>query len=122
MRLNVQLELLEIAALQRDEVGFERWRRAVERKVQDSPVARAEYELTLGDGFSRFGKLRQAREHIQLAVQLAEQHGLHRVSFAAEAKLLEIERGSRTAPVKDFGTDAAVDSVAGQLRELRLSV
>jgi len=91
VRLRAIAELVELGAMTGDRVTFERWRRELSASYDDLPPEdRVDYELKVGTGLASFGHQAQAEQHLQRALDLAEQHRLGERLFTAEALLREL--------------------------------
>ena len=120
------INLLELAALDGSELVFEQHRR--ELAAAPLPVDLAtSYQLVAGQGCRRFGRLETARAALRTAVRLAEQHGLHQLSFEAEHELALVERAARGEAPADWSAadaeaeaPASLEPVASAIRDLRL--
>ncbi|HEX5581058.1 MAG TPA: hypothetical protein VFX39_05730 [Gemmatimonadaceae bacterium] len=112
------INLLELAALDGAELVFEQHRR--ELLAADLPLELAvSFQLTLGEGYRRFGRTRAARRALTCATELAETHGLHQLAFQAAAALAAVERGESLTPLEPAVTPAAVAPAAATVRDLR---
>ncbi len=93
IRVRTVVELLDLAALTGDRLSFERCRRAVQEEYERLPVdEQVDFEVKLGSGLARFGKIDEGRAHLTRAIAMAEAHGLPEWLFRAEAVLSETER------------------------------
>jgi hypothetical protein len=97
LRINVELELLELSAIIQDRVGFERWRRIVDAKVDQLPPDLAvEFNIKLGIGLAAFGNKADAMNRLNRAIALAEEYRLGQRIFEAEEHVREIKEGDST--------------------------
>jgi len=97
VRIRTVLELLELSALVRDRISFERWRQELaHRREQLAPDEQVDFELKSGCGLGQFGLAGPGEKHLRAAVKLAEQYGMGERIFHAEEKLKEL-REHRTA-------------------------
>lgn len=125
IRVNPLLELLEIAALTQDRVGFERWSTTIAELGVELPAdARVDFEMKLGVGSALFGRVRKARTHLRRALGLAEQHQLNRFVFSIEEALKELEQKRMEREPKRAAAGRPTDhpdvtDVANRLRALR---
>ncbi len=98
VRTNTVLELLELSAIARDRVSFERWRQdLMQLRPNLTSEQLVDLELKLGTGFAHFGRLARAEEHLQNALRLAEEYGMGERIFHCERRLQELEE-RRAAP------------------------
>jgi tetratricopeptide (TPR) repeat protein len=126
-RVNALLELLHVASLRADRIGFERCRNEVEA-MQNTlpPSAYVDFNIKVASGFSSFGHPERAVSYLKTAVEHAERHNLNRHLFEAEALLdaATKELKTATAPVPpQMAPDAVVwddniEQVAQVLQEL----
>jgi tetratricopeptide (TPR) repeat protein len=114
------LNLLEISALTGMSSLFDVYARQL-RGHQLPPYMATAFELTLGNGYRRFGDLAAARRHLERAMAMAGEHGFNQYLFDAEEALLQldVETPPRKAPA-DISLDT--QEVALAIQELRRSV
>jgi tetratricopeptide (TPR) repeat protein len=86
-RTNTILELVEISALRKDRLAFERWRREAQAGVVSSPYLHVDFEFKVGIGLTSFGLRASAEKYLRNALRRAEEHGLNHYVFRAEAAL-----------------------------------
>lgn len=91
------LNLMDIAGREGAQPTFERLRREL-AEADLPPYIETSYHLFAGQGYSRFGRVKQAREHLGIALRLAEQHTLNTELFEAEAALRALDEPVRAAP------------------------
>ena len=96
LRWLVTINLIEIATIQRDKAEFHRLAQSL-RTVVLPPILLANYHYYVGQGEAVFGRAERARQELERAVGLAEQHGLGEIIIKAEAALLRIREGQREA-------------------------
>ncbi len=117
IRARTEVECLEVSALTRDRVSFERWRQSIAAKKSSLPHdALLDFELQTGIGLSMFDEYDRAEDHILRAIALAEEMGMGERVFYAERRLAEVreqrrqalehtpyvaEEGECTSPVRD---------------------
>jgi tetratricopeptide (TPR) repeat protein len=112
VRVRILVELLDLHALMENEIAFGRLRKEIEVEYDRIPIdERVDFELKLGRGLARFGRLQQARAHLDEALQLAEQHGLPEWLFRAEALLAKLEdaQGAESCRAPSPGTQSSTD-------------
>ena len=84
-RTNAVIELLGLASAVGDELGFRRYLRDAEERVEAMPPSMAvDFHYQAGVGMARFGRLTRARTLLSQALQLAEEHGLNTWYFKVE--------------------------------------
>jgi tetratricopeptide (TPR) repeat protein len=121
-RWSATLNLMEIAAVDGDELLFEQYRRSVETNSLP-PVLRANYWLQGASGYETLGKLGEARSFFENAISVAVEFSLHQFAFQAEAALRELgSRARRVAAANAKPVDSAVESIAAELRARREEV
>lgn len=96
VRWAVTINLIEIATIAHDEAEFGRLVRSL-RAVVLPPILLANYHYYAGQGDAVFGRVERARQELQRAIELAEQHGLGEIVIKAEAALLRIREGQRAS-------------------------
>ena len=125
IRINVMLELLHVAALTGNRMGFARWQRALsELEARMIPDARTDFDLKLGIGFAVFGNRSRARQLLEAAVARAEEHHLNAYLFQAEAELKRLDEEPELEPdeaptAPTAAQDEETRQVADRLRALR---
>jgi tetratricopeptide (TPR) repeat protein len=118
------VELVEVASLRGDQVGFERWReegRAREDRMR--PATQADFYLKQGVGDARFGRARRGRAHVERALEIARAAGLHEAVFRIEgvlSGLCDPEVVSIPTPLEAAEPvfDIALESVRASLRAM----
>ena len=90
IRWAATLNLLDIAAHTGSEMLFDVYRRQL-GTYELPPIMATGFELTLGNGYQRFGELSKARHHLEQAIALAGEHGFNQYLFDAEEALLQLE-------------------------------
>jgi tetratricopeptide (TPR) repeat protein len=126
-RVNALLELLHVASLRGDRIGFERYRNEVETVQRNlPPSAFVDFNIKVASGFSGFGHVDKAVSYLKTAVEHAERNNLNRQLFEAEALLdaATKELKTATAPVPpQMAPDAVIwddniEQVAQVLQDL----
>ena len=85
-----------------DELGFRRYLREAEGRVEDMPPSMAvDFQYQAGVGMARFGQLDRARKSLTMALELAEEHQLNTWYFKVE----RVMRG--LAACADIESDSA---------------
>jgi tetratricopeptide (TPR) repeat protein len=83
--LNAMVEMLNCSSARRDHVGFKRWRQECEARIDLMPPnVLADYYYSTGVGMARFGNLRTALAHLDKAVGIAADNGIHELEFRME--------------------------------------
>ena len=109
------LNLLDIAVRTGSEPLFEQHRRQLLGQALP-PYLATGFQLTLGQGYQRFGDDDKARRHLTAAVASAQEHGLNALLFDAEEALLGMHKKPATTPSQ---LSLATEEVAGAIRALR---
>jgi CheY-like chemotaxis protein/tetratricopeptide (TPR) repeat protein len=109
VRWHALVNLLEIAALDRDESEFERLRAQL-GAAPLTPAVEAEYLYHSARGFATFGRVAASRHALDRAVMIAEAHRLNELAMRAAAMRAE------GAPVR--GTPASTPPLPVGLRPL----
>ena len=90
-----ELELLELASLVQDRLGFERWRRELNAKSERLlPEDRVDFEIKLGIGLAGFESPDEALFRLNQGVAIAEKYGFGQRVFEAERLIAEIKEGN----------------------------
>lgn len=127
MRVTTMLELIETSIVRRNQLAFERWRRAAEPDIHTDPYLAVDYHFKVARGYSQLVDDRQRSiTHLQMARAVAEEHDLNQFAFEAERMLDSLERGGVTSePQPQEAPDAHrhdVTHVADRVRQLRLEM
>ncbi len=116
VRLNAQLELMDLEASAGNRMAFERCRAAAERNGKwMSPSMTVDYYYKLGTGLARFGKPARAREALRAGLQHAENYKLNAWYFKIEQVLTELASQPERQPA---GREASQLSEAPAVREM----
>jgi len=87
-RTNAIIELLGVASAVGDELGFRRYMREAEERLEAMPPSMAvDFHYQAGVGMARFDHLTRARKFLATASKLAEEHGLNTWYFKVERVL-----------------------------------
>ncbi|HMC56867.1 MAG TPA: tetratricopeptide repeat protein [Gemmatimonadaceae bacterium] len=113
------LNLLDIAVQNGSELLFEQHRRQLLGQSLP-PYLATGYQLSLGQGYQRFGDEEKARRHLTAAVASAREYGLNALLFDAEEALLGVEKKRATSRPPQLGLET--EEVAGAIRALREAV
>jgi hypothetical protein len=112
-----ELNLMELAATQRAELQFDKYRRDLE-DADFTPQLRVTYLLYVGRGYHALGQDEDAVPYLERAVEMASQHGLNALLFEAEAALADAARRRRFertsgAPQVDREVQSVIDAIQG---------
>jgi tetratricopeptide (TPR) repeat protein len=123
VRWQATLNLMELAYLDGDEEGFDRY--ASELTIADlAPGLRAYFLLYRGIGCLRFGREEEGRRQLDTAERFASLNGLHQISFEAQKALSEIAelmRAPATGVPAHAGVQLETQEIANSLSHLRES-
>ncbi len=93
VRVNAQLELMDLESTLGNRVAFERCRTAAEEyRSRMSPSMSVDYYYKLGTGLSRFDRAARAEDALSTALALAETHQLNAWYFKVEKALEELRK------------------------------
>jgi tetratricopeptide (TPR) repeat protein len=126
VRINAELELMDLESTFGNRIAFERCRSAAEEcRNRMSPSMSVDYYYKLGIGLSRFGQLARAQDALKAALTEAETHRLNAWYFRVEKALEEHEK-SLEAQFVDQADSAlsetpAVRQMEAELREYALA-
>jgi hypothetical protein len=88
-----QINLMELAYLERNELLFEHHRRAV-AGVELPPYVETVFHETHAHGLRAFGHLAEAASAFERMLSIAERHGLHEFVLKAEHALADVARAT----------------------------
>jgi tetratricopeptide (TPR) repeat protein len=115
-----ELNMLDLAADQRSELQFDRYRRDLE-SADLTPQLRVMYLLNVGRGYQSFGRAEASVSYLESAIAMASAHKLNQLLFEAEAALAAGRRSEphteRSATPIDI--DPSVQSVIGAIRNMK---
>lgn len=120
VRWGATLNLLEIASHTHSETLFEQHRQQL-LGVKLPAFLATGFELNLGLGYKRFGKVEKARTHLERTIAMATEFGINQFIFDAEKALEDLETIS-PPPRTQQPMSLDVEEVANAIRELRESV
>ncbi len=93
IRVNAELELMDLESTVGNRMAFERWRAAVEEyRGRMSPSMSVDFYYKLGIGLSRFGQLARAQDALATGLALADTHQLNAWYFRIEKALEELRK------------------------------
>jgi tetratricopeptide (TPR) repeat protein len=119
-RWTATINLMEISFLTGGEMLFELYRRQL-AAVNLPPLLATGYQLYVGLGYQRFGDSAKARQFLERAMALAEEHGLNQYLFQAEEALFALDA---PPPPREPAREPSLDleEVAYAIREMREAV
>ncbi len=113
------LNLMEIAAVDGQELLFEQYRRSVDVRALP-PELEASYWLQAGSGFAELGRTTQAREFFLKAISFAEEYELNQIAFKADSALRDLGVAERRRSLgRPLVADEDVNDIATRLRSSR---
>jgi tetratricopeptide (TPR) repeat protein len=122
VRINAQLELMDLESAVGNRMAFERCRSAVEKcRDRMSPSMSVDYYYKLGTGLARFGQAARAKAAFATGLALAETHKLNAWYFKIEHVLRDVTAKPVEQPacreVHDLSEDPVVHEMVVGLRE-----
>lgn len=120
-RWTATLNLMEIAALDGEELMFEQYRRSINVRALP-PHQETMYWWQAGSGYEALGKIEEARSFLKRAVEVAEDHELNRLAFKAEKALEELGKRKKPAKREVAEWNDEVRAVAGELSDERVRI
>ena len=122
VKVNALLELMQLESAVGNRMAFERRRHQARESLDRMPPSTAiDYYYKTAIGLARFGRLEQARDAGNHALQLAEQHKLNEWYFRVEVLLKGLEAAAESASELHAPTEAkstpAMLQMTSDLRE-----
>jgi tetratricopeptide (TPR) repeat protein len=118
IRWLAELNLLEIAARQNNQLAFDRYRRGLD-EADFTPQLRVLYLIHVGRGYNALGRAEDAIPRLEEAIQSAARLGFNQLLFEAEEALAQ----ARVRRMDDRQTatsiPAGVSDVAGAIKKMR---
>ena len=115
-----EINLMELAAEQRSELHFDKYRRVLE-SADFPPLLRVTYLLHVGRGYHTLGNVDTGIPYLERAMQLAEKFKLNQLIFEVEDAIGQAKRRQiRARPVAPLTIDSSVQVVADAINELKL--
>jgi tetratricopeptide (TPR) repeat protein len=118
LRWIAEINLLEIAAKQREEPLFEMYRRGL-TDVELPASLEANYHLHVGRGYQLFGKHDEARTAFEKAIAVATTHRFNQLVFEAEKSLRELEVAVRAEDIRSVEAGPELAHIAQALSDMR---
>jgi hypothetical protein len=120
VRWLAEINLMELAAEQRLELQFDRYRRDLE-SADFTPMLRATYLLHVGRGYHALGKSELGVVWLERAVEFAAEHKLNQLVFEAEAALDQARRQElRAARMPTSSEEVSVKQVIDGVQQLKV--
>ena len=119
MRWLATVNLLEVASRERCEPVFEQYRRQL-ADVSLPVSLEASYYLTVGKGYSGFGRVEAARSALSKAIDLSIKHKFHQINHEAEMELQQLERSARTTrKTSEYQPTPRVEEIVAAIHDIR---
>jgi tetratricopeptide (TPR) repeat protein len=117
------LNLMEIAAVDGEEILFEQYRRSIDLRTLP-PRLEVFYWMQAGVGYGYLGQYEQGRSFIQRALAVAEGYELYKMAHEAEEALRHLARQEAGAKRENTQYDVVpeIEEVANVLRTRRLEM
>ncbi|HEY9229635.1 MAG TPA: hypothetical protein VIP11_23500 [Gemmatimonadaceae bacterium] len=120
VRWVAEINLMELAAQQRIELQFDKYRRDLEPADFD-PFLRVMYLLHVGRGYHLLGKPAQGIPYLEQAVEAASRHRLNQLVFEAEDALAQARRrDTHKHPEPTSSTEISVKSVIDAVQQMKV--
>lgn len=114
-----ELNLMELAAEQRMELDFDRYRRDL-AEAEFTPQLRVTYLLHVGRGYGALGNADAGIPYLERAIKLASEQGLNQLLFEAEEALVEVRRRGGRTPVRSIElVDASIHVVINAIHGMK---
>lgn len=119
LRWLAEINLMELAAEQRVELVFDKYRRDLE-SADFTPQLRITYLLHVGRGYHALGNSQTGVPYLERALELASQYGFNQMVFEAESALVEVRRGhGAVARYASGPISSEVREIADAIHEMR---
>ncbi len=120
LRWVAEINLMEIAAKQREEPAFEMYRR--ELADADLPATlEANYHLHVGRGYQLFGSTELSRVALEKALTVATTHKFNQLIFEAEKSLRELQVAERVEQKTYAEPSLEIERIAHAIGEMRVA-
>lgn len=114
-----ELNLMDIASRQRNEILFDRYRRDSEGN-EFTPQMRTIYLLRVGRGYHLLGQSEVGVPYLERAVEVAATHGFNQLLFEAEAALASARKNAESVPRPEPGSvSEPVQGIAEAIRGMK---
>ena len=115
------LNLMEVAAVDGDELLFEQYRRSVDVRLLPAQLE-VLYWLQGGKSYEQFGKLNDARAFLEKALSFAEEQEFYQFVFEADAALRGLGSTQRRRVPSSVLFDEEVETIATRLSAQRQEI
>lgn len=120
VRWLAEINLMELAAQQRVELQFDRYRRELE-PADFNPILRVMYLLHVGRGYHLLGKPDQGIPYLEQAVESASEFKLNQLMFEAEEELANARRRQAKArPEPNPTAEVRVKNVIDAVQQMKV--
>ncbi len=121
LRWWAEVNLMELAAHQRAELQFDKYRRDLE-SADFTPELRVTYFLHVGRGYHSLGHSEAAVPYLERAIEMAAGQQLNQLLFEAESALADARRGTRarSEPAPAY-VDSGIQAVIDGLQRMKLA-
>jgi tetratricopeptide (TPR) repeat protein len=115
-----EINLMELAAQQRIELQFDKYRRDLE-DADLTPFLRVMYLLHVGRGYHSLGRAEQGISYLEEAVEAASRYELNQLLFEAEAALDQARRReAKTYPQSTSSAEISVKDVIDAVQQMKV--
>jgi tetratricopeptide (TPR) repeat protein len=121
IRWVADLNLMELAAQQRIELQFDRYRRDLE-DADFTPELRATYLIHVGRGYHSLGKPAAGIPYLERAIDFAARHQLNAAMFEAEEALAAAKRDDRPARQSLASPTVELEEVISAIHDMKATV
>lgn len=120
VRWLAELNLMELAAQQRLELQFDKYRRRLD--VADfSPFLRVTYLLHVGRGYHCLDRAETGIPYLEEAIDTASKHKMNQLMFEAEEALLQARRRQSTSiPTASVSVELAIRDIIDGVQRMKL--
>lgn len=117
LRANALIELISVHVGLGNELAFRRyWNEAESERSRMPPTTAVDFRFAVGTGLAQFGRTLMARQWLEDAQAVAQDHGLNEWYFRIEAALKQLD--SPTLQVEEVVWKEAETSVSDDLAEI----
>jgi tetratricopeptide (TPR) repeat protein len=123
MRWQATLNLMEMAAVDGQEIMFEQYRRSIDSEALP-PRQQVFYWMQAGVGYGYLGQYEEGRTYLHRALAIAESFELNKMTHEAEEALRHLARqeAGHRSKATHYEPNAEIEEVANVLRARRLAM
>jgi len=118
VRWNAELSLMDLAALEGNELQFDRYRRAL-GAANLTPQLRVNFLMNVGRGYEALGQGDQGISYLDQAMDIAIAHGLNQLVFEIEAAVGDVKRARVRRPLATTFESSQVDEVVAAIESMK---